>query len=443
MKFRVLKKSSRKILVATAAALAVAMSADIPDTVRPQLALSNFSLDEEQIRNLIESSSATGTEREKHEPHSLEVRRYTIKKGDSLGSIWSKFGGTLNQARSALSKLRAVGGSADVLKAGENLSLLISRHSGEIKGMRRKLSDGSVVLLRDPAEGEIYSSVTRPKVVESERKVAGTIYSSFSKAARDQKIPYEVIDELVDLFGNRLDFRRDLQPGDSFSVIYKEKRTERGALIEAGSIVAASIENEGKLLAAIRHVNAKNQATYYNEHGNLMGEYFLRYPVQFTRISSVFSLKRLHPILGKSRPHNGVDFSAPVGTPVRSVAAGTVIESGYDGGRGNFIRIQHDAKFSSEYFHLSKFAPGIRKGMKVEKGYVIGGVGATGLATAPHLHFGFFENGKYVDPLTTKLPTEPAAGEKIPNGYLMATLQTLKDQHEQVRLAANRSEPKA
>lgn len=449
MTFRVLKKkSSRKILVATAAAFAVAMSADIPETVRPQFALSksifnDSSINEEQIKSLIEGSHENASDREKREPHSLEIKRYTIKKGDSFGRIWSQFGGTLDKARAALQHLRSVGGSADILKAGETLSLLVSRHSGEIKGLRRKLSDGSVVLLRDPAEGELYTSVTKPKIVETERKVAGTIYSSFSKAAREQKIPYEVIDELVDLFGNRIDFRRDLKAGDTFSVIYKEKRTERGTLVETGTITAASIENDGKLLAAVRHVSPKNQVNYYNENGNLMGEFFLRYPVQFTRISSVFTLKRLHPILGKSRPHNGVDFSAPTGTPVRTVANGTIIETGYDGGRGNFVRIQHDEKYSTEYFHLSKFTAGLRKGMRVEKGFVIGGVGATGLATAPHLHFGFFENGKYIDPFKVKLPTEPAAGEKIPNGYLMATLETLKDQHQQVRLAATRTEPKA
>ncbi len=436
----IIKRTSHKVAVAAAAAFAVAISADLP--LRPESAPliieGNASLiNDDQIRQLI-----AGSNDRDHHPHSLSIKKYTVKKGDSLGRIWSKFGGTLAKASQALQELRSVGKSADVLRVGDNLSLLISR-DGEIRGFRRKLSDGTVVLLRDSAEGDVSTSVTVPKITESERIVGGTIYSSFSRAARDQQIPYEVIDDLVDLFGNRIDFRRDLQVGDSFSVIYKEKRTEKGALIEAGEIVAASIENEGKLIAAVRHVAKNNQVNYYNEAGNIIGDYFLRFPVQFTRISSVFTNKRLHPILHKNRPHNGVDFSAPTGTPVRAVANGVISDMGYDGGRGNYIRIQHDAKYSTEYFHLSKITPGLRRGSRLSKGSVIGGVGATGLATAPHLHFGFFENGKYVDPLKTKLPTEPVGGDDIPNGYLIATLQTLKNQHELTRVAANKPAPKA
>lgn len=438
----IIKRTSHKFAVAAAAAFAVAISADLPLRHGPAHLLleANSSLiNDSQIHDLYQNSTS---EREKRAPHSLSIKKYTVKKGDSLGRIWSKFGGTLAKASEALEELRSVGRSADVLRAGENLSLLISRE-GEIRGFRRKLSDGSVVLLRDSAEGDVSSSVTIPKITESERLVGGTIYTSFSAAAREQQIPYEVIDNLVDLFGNRIDFRRDLQVGDSFSVIYKEKRTEKGALVESGEIVAASIENEGKLIAAIRHTTNGNQVNYYNEAGDIIGDYFLRFPVQFTRISSVFTTKRLHPILHKNRPHNGVDFSAPTGTPVRAVANGVISDIGYDGGRGNYIRVQHDGKYSTEYFHLSKFAPGMSRGSRLIKGSVIGAVGSTGLATAPHLHFGFFESGKYVDPLKIKLPTEPTNGEKIPNGYLVATLQTLKNQHEQTRLAANKPAPKA
>jgi murein DD-endopeptidase MepM/ murein hydrolase activator NlpD len=440
-----IKRNSHKFLVATLATIVVAMSADLPETIKPSiLGRLNVGLDpnhvsDAQIKGLIEDS----TNQDKKAPHSIAIKRYTIQKGDSFSRIWAKFGGTLDKANQALKKLKGIGGSAEVLRTGENISLLVSQKSGEIRGLRKKLSDGRVVLLRGTPDGELNSSVTSPTIVENERIAAGTIYSSFSKAASEQKIPYEVIDELVDLFGNRIDFRRDMQLGDSFSVIYKEKRTEKGALIETGPIIAASIENEGKLLAAIRHVSSAGQINYYNENGSISGEFFLRYPVQFTRISSVFTNKRLHPILGKHRPHNGVDFSAPAGTPVRSVANGTIAEMGFDRGRGNFVRIQHEGTYSTEYFHLSKFTPGLHRGKRIEKGMVIGGVGATGLATAPHLHFGLFDKGKYVDPLKAKLPTETQAGEGIAKGYLVATLETLKNQHEQVRVAANKSSPKA
>lgn len=417
------------------------MSADLPETlsprslgVAPTFNAGRALISDAQIAQLIEQSSNT-SDKDNKQPHSLAVKRYTIQKGDSLGRIWAKFGGTIDRAKLALSELRSIGGSADVLKVGDSLSLLVSHRSGEIRGFRRKLDDGRVVLLRQKPTGDIESSVTEPVVTESERTVGGTIYSSLSKAAREQQIPYEVIDELVDLFGNRIDFRKDLKVGDTFSIIYQEQRNERGALIKTGSIIAASIENDGKLLAAVRHQPKSGEARYYDENGSVQGEFFLRYPVQFTRISSVFTTKRLHPILGKHRPHNGVDFSAPTGTPVRSIAQGIITEMGFDRGRGNYVKIQHGPKYMTEYFHLCKFAPGLRRGSSVAKGTILGGVGATGLATAPHLHFGFFENGTYHDPLKAKLPTEPLGGERIPQGYLVAKLDALKGQHNQIRLA--------
>ncbi len=413
------------------------MSADLPETLNPRLIVnSGYALiSDAEITQLIEQSNGILTVKDNKQPHSMTVKRYTIQKGDSLGRIWAKFGGTIDRAKAALSELRSIGGSADVLKVGDSLSLLVSHNSGEIRGFRRRLDDGRVVLVRDKAGVEMQTSVTVPTISESERTVAGTIYSSFSKAAKEQNIPYEIVDELVDLFGNRIDFRKDLKVGDTFSIIYQEHKNDRGTVVKTGNIIAASIENEGKLIAAIRHQPASGEARYYNETGSVQGEFFLRYPVQFTRISSVFTTKRLHPILGKHRPHNGVDFSAPTGTPVRSIAQGLISEMGFDRGRGNYIKIQHDAKYMTEYFHLSKFAPGLRKGAKITKGSVLGGVGATGLATAPHLHFGFFENGVYKDPLKAKLPTEPIGGDAIPHGYLVAKLEALKGQHQQVRLA--------
>jgi murein DD-endopeptidase MepM/ murein hydrolase activator NlpD len=425
---------SRKFLVSLIATSAVAMSADLPETLNPQSVVSRgvALISDAEINQLIEQSTET---KETKQPRSMAVKKYTVQKGDSLGRIWAKFGGTIDRAKAALSELRSIGGSADVLKVGDSLSLLVSHGSGEIRGFRRRLDDGRVILLRDKNGAEIDSSVTVPAISESERTVSGTIYSSFSKAAREQKIPYEIIDDLVDLFGNRIDFRKDLKVGDTFSIIYQEQKNDRGTLIKTGSIIAASIENEGKLIAAVRHQPTTGEARYYNETGSVLGEFFLRYPVQFTRISSVFTTKRLHPILGKHRPHNGVDFSAPTGTPVRSIAQGIITDMGFDRGRGNYVKVQHDAKYTTEYFHLAKFSPGLRKGAKIGKGSILGGVGATGLATAPHLHFGFFENGIYKDPLKAKLPTEPIGGEKIPHGYLVAKLDALKGQHQQVRLA--------
>jgi murein DD-endopeptidase MepM/ murein hydrolase activator NlpD len=436
----------RKLAICTAVTALVAVGSDLPQTVTkaiaPPLKVSGSSFTEEQLRELTEQSTSEARG-EKRGKHSCAIKRYTVQRGDSFGKIWTKFGGSLEEARSVLGKLKDIGGSADVLKIGETLSLFVSNHSGEIKGVRRTLGDGRVVLLKDRAEGELLPTVIAPVINETERLVSGTIESSLAAAAHRNDIPFEIVDELVDLFGNRIDFRKDMRVGDTFSIIYKESRNDKGALIKSGDIIAASLEVRGKLVAVIRHQAHGSVARYYNENGDMLGESFLRYPLQFTRISSVFTTKRLHPILGKHRPHNGVDFSAPTGTPVRTIADGTISEMGYDSGRGNYVKIKHGTRYATEYFHLSKFATGLRSGQKVSRGMVLGGVGATGLATAPHLHFGFFDNGVYVDPLKADLPTLSNESESIPKDFLLAKLDVLREQHEQSRLAYNQRNPVA
>jgi len=176
---------------------------------------------------------------------------------------------------------------------------------------------------------------------------------------------------------------------------------------------------------------------YYDESGKIPGNFFLRYPLQFSRISSVFTTARFHPLLNKTRPHNGVDFAAPTGTPVRTIGDGIVIKAGYSATTGNMVRIQHCDRYTTEYMHLSKIASNLQLGSKVSRGEVIGAVGMTGLATGPHLHFGLFDNGKYVDPLQKSLPIAPAIQTAPP--AILAALHELRQNHETVAVAANAS----
>ena len=174
---------------------------------------------------------------------------------------------------------------------------------------------------------------------------------------------------------------------------------------------------------------------YVDETGVKLGNYFLRYPLKFTRISSVFSKSRFHPILKKSRPHNGVDFAAPTGTPVRSVGDGTVIDAGYRGGAGNMVKIKHNDKYSTAYLHLSKFAKGIKKGVKVSRGQMIGAVGKTGWATGPHLHFSLYIDNKYVDPFKVNIPKVSSSNVKAPEGEILNLVDELKTSHDDAKLA--------
>jgi murein DD-endopeptidase MepM/ murein hydrolase activator NlpD len=231
-----------------------------------------------------------------------------------------------------------------------------------------------------------------------ERSASGVISSSLVDAAQDADLPYSIVDDFVDLFGARVEFRKDLQPGDTFTVSFEERVLEDGRVVDTGTIKAASLFLSGEMYAVVRDVASDGTVRYFDEKGSMPTKSFLRYPVQFTRIGSMFSTARFHPILQISRPHNGVDFSAPIGTPVRSVGDGIVVHSGYSATTGYMVRIAHDSRYVTEYMHLSKISNDARKGARVRRGEVIGNVGNTGLSSGPHLHFGLFDRGSYVDP---------------------------------------------
>lgn len=367
--------------------------------------------------------------------------KHKVKRGDTFSHVWSAHGSSTVLGMKAEKACREAKLGECGLRCGEELEISFGADGG-IERLSKQLSDGSTLILSSSEFNESGYNVDLLRAVlrESERTATGTISSSFAEAALQVGMPYSVVDDLVDLFSDRIDFRKDLQPGDAFSVIYNEKNINDGEIIQAGDVHAASLTINGKMRSVIRHVGKDGKPRYFDENGKILGDYFLRYPVAFTRISSVFSTSRFHPVLKKSRPHNGVDFAAPAGTPVRTVADGVVVKAGYNSGAGNMVKIKHDNKYTTEYFHLSKIAGGIRCGSRVARGEVIGNVGSTGLSTAPHLHFGFYENDRYIDPLKIDLPELVNDKERIPQGYLTATLQTLKRQLETIKLAAKSSE---
>ena len=375
------------------------------------------------IRNLIAASSAAVVD-SAIAPAAEWVKR-KIERGDTLGRIWQEYGASMESAERAEKAL----GSQAMLRHGDEIELKLS--DGQILGLKKQASDGSLIVLESNSEREYTSHVIAPQVTESIRTAEGIISSSFSSAATQANVPYSLVDDFVDLFSGRVSFHSALQPGDTFTIQYTERRNEKGDLLSPGPIIAASIKTGGHMFAALRHVGSDNKARFYDEEGSPIGNYFLRYPLQFTRISAVFSSARFHPILKVWKPHNGVDFAAPMGTPVRAVGDGVVEFGGWNDEGGNMVVVQHTERWTTAYLHLSKIAPGLHQGSHVSRGEVIGAVGMTGLATGPHLHFSLYDNGKYVNPLTTPLPQMPAS-ESIPKQYLLATLQTLHDAHVQL-----------
>lgn len=224
---------------------------------------------------------------------------------------------------------------------------------------------------------------------------------------------------MAEVFGGEIDFNNDLRRGDRFHVLF-EKYFRDDEFAGYGDVVATEFVNDGRLVQAFRfHVPGEPEAQYFDADGRSMKRLFLRSPFRFEpRITSRFSYRRLHPILGGRRPHLGVDYGAPIGTPVIAVANGTVVSAGRSGGSGNMVRLRHTNGYETYYLHLSSFAKGIRRGARVIQGQLIGRVGRTGLATGPHLDFRIRKSGTFVNPLLEHRNLPP--GDPVPAAHLAA-----------------------
>lgn len=356
---------------------------------------------------------------------------HTVASGQTLGSILERYGYSMPDAEQLLSSIKNLSKEEPSISAsirkGQELFFTIGS-AGNLLQYRTSAGVGKEIIVEFDALGEPEARIDQIPSQVVERIVVGLIDQSFAAAASKAGVPYDAIDELVDLFSNRVSFHRDFRKGDRFSLIFQQEVLADDTPVSAGPVLAAALQVGGEDLIAIRFVGSDGKTRYFDGKGELLGNSFLRYPLKFSRISSHFSTSRFHPVLKRRRPHNGVDFAAPTGTPVRSVADGVITYAGRKGGGGKTIKIRHSDRYSTAYLHLSRINKGIRKGAKVSRGEVIGAVGMTGLATGPHLHYSFYDRGKYVDPLKIKLPTVERLGKgtKIHSRYLSRVLYTLK-----------------
>jgi murein DD-endopeptidase MepM/ murein hydrolase activator NlpD len=252
--------------------------------------------------------------------------------------------------------------------------------------------------------GDALSAKLGPAPTTVQWKMAsGEIQSSLFAAADEADLPDNVTRQLADVFAGDIDFHHDLKRGDRFAVVY-ELRYVDGEPVGAGRIIAAEFINDGDTFRAYLWRGPDGTESYYGEDGTPLRKAFLRSPMEFSRVTSGFSGARFHPVLQEWRAHKGIDYAAPLGTPVRSTADGKVVFAGVQNGYGNVIHIQHQGVYSTLYAHLSAFSPGIRIGAHVTQGDVIGFVGQTGWATGPHLHYEFRVNNDQRDPDTLALP---------------------------------------
>ena len=232
----------------------------------------------------------------------------------------------------------------------------------------------------------------------------GIIENSLYNTAVSLGIKPNTIIEFARLYGFQVDFQRDIWKGDSFQIIYEQFENEDGSLIENGEIIFSNLNTQGNDLNLYKFELGKNESDYFDENGKSMKKTLMKTPINGARLSSPFG-KRKHPILGFTKMHTGTDFAAPTGTPIMASGDGVVTRAQWCGGGGNCVKIKHNSVYQTVYAHMSKFGRGIKKGVRVKQGQIIGYVGSTGLSTGPHLHYEVIENGKKINSQKLKLPS--------------------------------------
>jgi murein DD-endopeptidase MepM/ murein hydrolase activator NlpD len=330
-----------------------------------------------------------------------------IQRGQTLGGLLRGFG---LEPREANAAVEALGEYVEMrqIRAGEVGEAWFDPE-GQLTAFELQLRGRGRVALR--REGESWRSswhefVRTETLEQAEGELTDTLEASVRRAEARPQLAYSMSKVLQ----WDLDFNRDLRVGDTFQAFYKEVYLE-GEFTEIGEILALVYENRGRKLEAYRY----GEQGYYDAEGRPLQKMFLRSPLPFTRVTSRFSKRRFHPVLKTYRPHYGVDYGAPRGTAVRATSNGVVDFVGRNGGAGKMVRLRHTNGYETSYLHLSGYARGIGRGRRVSQGEVVGYVGSTGLATAPHLDYRVKKNGRWIDPLTLQnTPAKPIPQHGLP-----------------------------
>jgi murein DD-endopeptidase MepM/ murein hydrolase activator NlpD len=347
----------------------------------------------------VAAAAASATVMRAVTPSELSTIRVIVSRNDTLDHIFRRLALSLSDLAS-LRSLPGIRAHLDTLHPGETLTLIAK--SGTLVGLERRLNIEQTLKVDRSGAGFTANVLQNPLATRA-RTISGRIDSSLFEAVASAGGHDQTALSLADIFGYDIDFVLDIRPGDAFTVTYSEVLQD-GKYLQDGPVLAARFVNQGKEYLAVRYVGASGNADYYSPQGSSLHKAFLRAPLEFTRVSSPFNLHRMHPILNTIRAHKGVDYAAPIGTPVRAAGDGRVLFAGVRGGYGNLVELDHSRGITTVYGHLSRFAKGLRQGQHVVQGQVIAFVGMTGLATGPHLHYEYRVDGVFKNPQTIKLP---------------------------------------
>ncbi|MES9897215.1 MAG: peptidoglycan DD-metalloendopeptidase family protein [Candidatus Thiodiazotropha endolucinida] len=365
------------------------------------------------------------------ESHTLT---YEIQNGDSLASIFKKHDLSANLLHRIVHSSDTAKKLTDI-RPGEILHVELD---GEQNFLGLRLEQSKIDSLQITAIEDGFKAAELSREVEVRTNhISGTIENSFYVAAKEAGLSEKLIMQMAGIFGWDIDFALEIRSGDRFTVIFEEDYLD-GEKLRDGPILAAEFVNRGRSYQALLYTDDTGRSDYYSPDGRSMRKAFLRAPVDFRRISSRFTRERYHPVLGKKRPHRGVDYAAKTGTPVKAAGDGKIIHRGKKGGYGKTVIIKHGQTYTTLYAHLSRYNKKARKGSKVKQGQTIGYVGSTGLATGPHLHYEFRLNGVHRNPLTVKLPAAKPIAKKYREDFQLK-IQPLLSQLELINrtLVAN------
>lgn len=372
-------------------------------------------------------------------PREPEITRMTgtIKNGDSPSTLLEGHLG-LAEIYSLCDESKDVY-SLSNLKAGQPWTMIYSDNA--LIGLEYEIDDNERLVVSMTESGYQFRKEPIPYDVTT-KTVAGVIDSSLFGAVQKTGEEDELAIRMANVFAYDVDFVRDLRTGDSFRVVI-DKRSRDGKFHGYGELKAASFTNQGQTFYAYHYTDKRGNSAYYDQDGRPLRKAFLKAPLPFTRISSGYSMSRMHPILKYRRPHQGIDYSAPTGTPISTVADGVIAEAAFNNSQGRYVRVIHSNGYETIYNHMSKFGKNTKKGARFKQGEVIGYVGSTGYATGPHLDFRMKQNGALINPLTLKmLPAEPIAAKEMP-AFKALVAQFRSHLSESVKTAALQTPPSA
>jgi murein DD-endopeptidase MepM/ murein hydrolase activator NlpD len=338
----------------------------------------------------------------------LEPRRETVvlEKGSNLMATLTATGLERTSAYNAIEALRDVFNPRK-LRAGQEFDLVYAADGQDDIELLDQMSfqpDPETIVSVSRTDDGYQASSDKIELTPARNVASGTIEQSLFLAAERNGVPIPVLMELIELYSYEVDFQRDIQPGDSFEIMYQELKNDAGERVRFGDVLYASMTLSGHEVRLYSYTDSTGETDFYNQKGESYRRALMRTPINGARLSSGYG-KRKHPILGYTKMHKGIDFAAPVGTPIFAAGNGTIAKIGRNGGYGNYIQIRHNDSYATAYAHMKGFAKGLKQGSRVKQGDIIGYVGTTGRSTGPHLHYEILQNNTQVNPIRVKMPS--------------------------------------